>query len=218
MKSQRDFHVITTIKDLCFVNNLCPEIYFTDVKTAKEYLEDHPKGDPNQLPASREDAWAWVCLPLPSTVHDGFEIKEDHYFAVVDNEESQKAAKEFLLYHFLEDVVGEIDPDDPNADYPDWSLKGVKGLSINQAECERIISRNLSWNGADKETRLPIEQRKYEDTWKLICQADHLTYYRNAVFDVMVEETYRYFAGDITAKQAAEYVQNRVSIYLAEQS
>ena len=36
--------------------------------------------------------------------------------------------------------------------------------------------------------------------------------------DVMTEEAYRYFAGDITAKQAAEYAQNRISLYLAEQS
>ena len=34
----------------------------------------------------------------------------------------------------------------------------------------------------------------------------------------MNEEAYRYFAGDITAAQAADYVQNRISIYLAEQS
>jgi len=33
----------------------------------------------------------------------------------------------------------------------------------------------------------------------------------------MNEEAYRYFDGDITASQAAEYVQNRVSLYLAEQ-
>ena len=39
----------------------------------------------------------------------------------------------------------------------------------------------------------------------------------SAVYDVMVEEAYRYLAGVITAKQAADYVQNRVSLYLAEQ-
>ena len=33
----------------------------------------------------------------------------------------------------------------------------------------------------------------------------------------MNEEAYRYFDGEITASQAAEYVQNRVSLYLAEQ-
>ena len=90
-------------------------------------------------------------------------------------------------------------------------------FSINQAECERYVSRNLAWDGEDKETRLPVEQRWYEDTWKIIRQADHLQFWRNAVFDVMTEEAYRYFAGDITAKQAADYVQNRVSLYLAEQ-
>ncbi len=32
-----------------------------------------------------------------------------------------------------------------------------------------------------------------------------------------MEEAERFFYGEITAKQTAEYVQNRVSIYLAEQ-
>lgn len=88
---------------------------------------------------------------------------------------------------------------------------------INQAECERFLSRNLTRDGEDAETRLPIERRRYEDTWKINRNTDHYAYWRNAVYDVMTEEAYRYFAGDITAKQAAEYVQNRISIYLAEQ-
>ena len=33
---------------------------------------------------------------------------------------------------------------------------------------------------------------------------------------VMREEVKRYFAGEITAEKAAEYIQNRISIMLAE--
>ena len=99
----------------------------------------------------------------------------------------------------------------------DFDLKGMYRFSINLAETERYVGRNLTWDGEDKETRLPVEQRWYQDTWKMIRQADHLAYYRNAVYDVVMEEAYRYFKGDITAKQAADYVQNRISLYLAEQ-
>ena len=191
---------------------------FTNVEDAKEYLANHPNANPDKLPVTSDEVWAWVAMPLPSAVHDGYEIDVDRYYAVADKEESREAAAEFMKWLFLENVVGEIAPDDPEADCPDCELKGVYMFSINQAECERYVSRNLAWDGEDKETRLPVEQRWYEDTWKIIRQADHLQFWRNAVFDVMNEEAYRYFAGDITAKQAAEYVQNRVSIYLAEQS
>ena len=34
---------------------------------------------------------------------------------------------------------------------------------------------------------------------------------------VVEDEAFRYFSGEITAEKAAEYIQNRVSIYLAEQ-
>ncbi|MBQ2749899.1 MAG: hypothetical protein IJF34_08965 [Clostridia bacterium] len=208
---------IPTYTGLCSLNGLIPEILFASVNAAKEYLEELPGADLGELPVTGEDAWAWVCLPFPSTTHDGYEISASQFFAVVDKEESRKAAKEFLSYHFLEDVVEEIAPDDPEEDFHDWSLKGAFPLPINQAECERLIGRNLSWDGEDKETRLPMEQRRYEDTWGIIRQADYYRYYRNAIFDIMMEEGQRYFDGDITAKQAAEYVQNRVSLYLAEQ-
>ena len=52
----------------------------------------------------------------------------------------------------------------------------------------------------------------------MIDRIDHISYgTQNVIYEVMYEEAARYFAGDITAKQAAEYTQNRVSIYLAEQ-
>ena len=38
-----------------------------------------------------------------------------------------------------------------------------------------------------------------------------------AVRDLIMEEAVRYFAGDITLEQAVAYIQNRVSLYVAEQ-
>ena len=61
-------------------------------------------------------------------------------------------------------------------------------------------------------------QEQYDLTWECIRRGDHFQYFRNEVFDVMYEEAGRFFSGSITAKQAADYVQNRISLYLAEQS
>ncbi len=114
--------------------------------------------------------------------------------------------------------MGEIPPDQTDGFNEVLYQIGYHDLSINRAECERYIGRNLALEGEDNEERLVVEQRRYEDTWKIIHSADHLWYFRNAVFDVVMEEAYRYFAGEITATQAADYVQNRISLYLAEQS
>ncbi|MBR4865775.1 MAG: hypothetical protein IKU11_03740, partial [Clostridia bacterium] len=193
------------------------ENLFIDVASARAYLSEKAGVNLEKLPESTGEVRAEVIMPFPSSVHDGYEIWAEQYFAVVDKEASREATAEFMKWHFLEDVVGEIAPDDPEADHMDFDLKGMYRFSINLAETERYVGRNLTWDGADKETRLPVEQRWYEDTWKMIRQADHLAYYRNAVYDVVMEEAYRYFKGEITAKQAAEYVQNRISLYLAEQ-
>ncbi|MBE6998980.1 MAG: hypothetical protein E7428_02205 [Ruminococcaceae bacterium] len=207
-----------TYSGLLYLDNLIYDPYFTRIESAKEYVAGLENGDPEVLPETNEGGWAWVAHPLPSAVYDGFAIDAERYFAVVDKEESREAAGAFLRWHFLEDVVGEIAPDDPGLDYNDYNIKQVDRFSINQAECERYVGRNLAWDGSNKEVRLALEQRKYEDTWNIIKQADHLQHFDNAIFRVMNEEAYRYFDGEITAKQAAEYVQNRISIYLAEQS
>jgi len=47
--------------------------------------------------------------------------------------------------------------------------------------------------------------------------ADHIIR-GDVIIDIVSEESASYFSGHITAEKAAEYIQNRVSIYLAEQS
>ncbi len=53
-------------------------------------------------------------------------------------------------------------------------------------------------------------------TWDFVSGADHLQY-GVLVEQIIEEELGAFFRGEITAEKAAEYVQNRVSIYLAEQ-
>ena len=162
---------------------------------------------------------AMVTFPLPSAVHEGYEIFAPHYFAVVDNENTQEAAGEFLRWHFLEDVT------------KDFLSSGWYGdqFSINRDETDRYLIRNIDGfveipEDADESERLVYTyenmnkgKAQYDRTWEIIRQGDHFQYFRNEVFDVMYEEAGRFFSGSITAEQAAEYVQNRISIYLAEQ-
>ncbi|MBQ2749353.1 MAG: hypothetical protein IJF34_06195, partial [Clostridia bacterium] len=61
-------------------------------------------------------------------------------------------------------------------------------------------------------------KEQYDITWSYVERADHFRYTNNEIFNVMKEEAANYFGGLCTAKQAAEYVQNRISLYLAEQS
>ena len=139
---------------------------------------------------------------------------------LVTDEESREAAGEFLKWHFLENVIEEF-PRNSNVDlYP---------LSVNQGETDRYLARNIDgFVEITEEMEEGIKivygiknrkcgQEQYDLTWECIRRGDHFQYFRNEVFDVMYEEAGRFFSGSITAKQAADYVQNRISIYLAEQ-
>ncbi len=81
----------------------------------------------------------------------------------------------------------------------------IRGFSVNEQE-NRVI---LNDTGGSSDL--------LELTEEWIRSADEYRYWRSEVFDVVMEEGARYFAGEITAEKAAEYIQNRVSIYLAEQ-
>ncbi len=186
---------------------------YDSIEEAKAYLASLPEGQ-------RESAWALVYFPLPSAVYDGYAIDAVPFYAVVNREENLEAAGEFMRWHFMDDV--EKTTDDV------WIQ-----LSINRAESERYFTRNISaadridvstprkmqeyLAGRDEGQEIEAAVDRYIRTWEVIHQADHFKYFRNDVYNIMHEEASRYFFGLITLDQAAEYIQNRVSIYLAEQ-
>ncbi len=68
-----------------------------------------------------------------------------------------------------------------------------------------------------KQNDLPVSTAS--SAANMIAFADH--FYRtnlSPVAEIVTEEALRYFAGDISAEQAAKYIQNRVTLLLAEQS
>ena len=67
--------------------------------------------------------------------------------------------------------------------------------------------------------KLMEEKETEEQGYEVFLNADHFTFGDgySEIGKVVKEEAARFFAGEITAEKAAEYIQNRVSIYLAEQ-
>ena len=185
---------------------------FTDLKKALAHQATvaEPNAQ-NDNPA----AWAQIDFPMPSGVHDGYEIFAQNFFAVADQEESRDAAGELLTWLILEDVEEEF-PDDQV-----WYWIKM-AFSINKDETERYLGRLRNAfveesNGLDMVHNLKCGEEQYKATWDYINNADHFRYADNELFDVMKKEAANFFGGQITAKQAAEYVQNRISLYLAEQ-
>ena len=147
---------------------------------------------------------------LPSRVHQGPEIYSLYFLGIVKNEKYEEAAKDFMDFVFLTDL----------AEGTDDGSTGGTCLIKNGERAEEIegYSINVKENGAILESygfKSGSEDRAVTEEW--IGKADQFMYFNKELNEILTSEANRYFAGEITAKQAAEYIQNRMSIYLAEQ-
>ena len=200
-----------------YLQNTLPSNHFDNVEDAREYLAGFPE-------EQRESKEAWVYYPLPSAVYDGYAIGGLPFYAIVNKEEKLEAAADFIRWHFIEDVEEfteetwrtQIPINRDEADrYLKQNVDGVEHLEIDPSMSANLQNKIEELNET-MDLLGGVEQ--YYRTWAMIRQADHFRYFRNVVYDVMHEEASRYFAGDITLDQAADYIQNRVSLYLSEQS
>ncbi|MBQ4464689.1 MAG: hypothetical protein II916_01805 [Oscillospiraceae bacterium] len=74
------------------------------------------------------------------------------------------------------------------------------------------------WRG-DEEVEVPLMPKSYADELKTYIEGIRTcSYYDMTIYNIIQEETEKYFAGDQTSQQAADMIQSRVSLYLSEQS
>ncbi len=83
---------------------------------------------------------------------------------------------------------------------------------------EETVNPNTIWRG-DEEIEIPEMPKTYGDDLKAYIEGIRTcSYYDMTIYNIIVEESDKYFAGDQTSQQAADMIQSRVSLYLSEQS
>ena len=210
---------------------------FTDVASAQKFQKGLPVIKDRYAGPS---TWVQVDFPMPSRVHDGYAIDPHNLYAIVDHKDSKEAAADFLQWVILEDVIEEF----PEKDTADFLAKCWDGFPINKDETDRYLRRLIDGYvdpeevvaNLSPETRSQYPdtvaferywtqrydarcgQSQYEITWDYIEKADHLRYADSELHRVIRNEANGFFTGAISAEKAADYIQNRISLYLAEQS
>ena len=144
-------------------------------------------------------------FPSPTQKDSGLTIRPDYLYCVMEQSEKKQNCADFLNW-YLSDEIQQYAVD-----------QNICGLPVRRETLQRIQDTahegKILTEGREEEIKA-----SYKTLVPLVESADHYGgETHKAITTVIVEEALRYFAGDITVEQAAEYVQNRVSLYLAEQ-
>lgn len=63
----------------------------------------------------------------------------------------------------------------------------------------------------------PITPALKEEAMAILLRADSVNYCDNTLYELVLKEAMPFFQGAITAEQAAQNIQSKASLYLAEQ-
>ena len=162
---------------------------------------------PEILKLMGSDYEQYELYPYPSANnahHGGRALEAMLFYGVVTGSERREEALGFMEYMILEAA-------EPHWQFGPVTQKGVEKKIEEYLEeyRRREKDENLDFSPITDQT-VPMFRSRVENSYGYL-------YTDNEIMKVMREEALRFFAGELTAEKAAEYVQNRVSIYLAEQ-
>ena len=146
-----------------------------------------------------------MLFPSPTGKDAEFALIPDMVFGVTAYSEVKEGAGEFLewlLSPACQDLTEEMSV---NAAGMPVRISSFRKLAEEKAAEASEYYPRIDW------------EKAAEDGLNLFRSADHYGGFGSEISKIVEEEGLRYLHGEITAKQAAEYIQNRVSIYLAEQ-
>ena len=141
---------------------------------------------------------AGQIFPCPTGKNTGYALEPELLFGVTETCTVKNSAGEFLSWILSEENQH---PEDE-----------VLRIQMQDGGMPVRISSFRKWMEESKEENI-------EKGYEVFLSADHYASGSGSseIGKVFMEEGLRYLHGEITAEKAAEYIQNRVSIYLAEQ-
>ena len=163
-----------------------------------------------------------TLVGYPSTNGNGVMISPNSFFAILSDSPNKDECWSFMTKFFTEDYQKNNS----------WSIPALKSVFETKLEEAKEDPYYLDQSG--KKTSYPSETTIGDQTIKIPNLSDEdVKYIRDFVYnanvssmeiwdsdvsEIVSEEIKAYFAGEKTAKQTAEIIQNRVSIMISEQS
>lgn len=172
---------------------------------------------------------ALTCIPLPTQQKLGYCLSPSRFLAAVQTTENAEGCAAFLSFMFSKDSW-EFAPTDGKTGVPSNMGMGydtVDGFPIIRDWFDEIMQYYIA--ASEKEFKENPDERRAAvhqgfvdacNTFQnIVEQSDHFmtSNTTDEVGIIVMEEALVFFNGDCTAQQAAERIQSRVTIYLAEQ-
>ena len=129
-------------------------------------------------------------------------IMDDLRFAISSQSEYKDAAWEFIRYTLSSE-----------------NQQAVRNFPVVQKELELQLEKAMAgqfvdWRGVE----LKLEQSDVDRLWNIIERSSYLLNDDKVIWGIIMEEAAMYFAGDRTVEETARIIQNRLSMYVSENS
>ena len=162
-----------------------------------------------------------VLFPVPGRASfHGLAITSGCIAAMFCGGEHQTETAAFLQRLFSEEVQQELAPTLGE------NYTGIGCFPVVESALNRFIEAEIGYNysslnGSVTEIERVVRHSASEERQELIDYLHAADHYAvgsvTEIAKIVKEEAKRFFADEITSEKAAEYIQNRVSLYLAEQ-
>ena len=123
------------------------------------------------------------------------------------------------VYSVLKDL---FNPDDKESSYEFSANKAVFEAGLQKAAKEIDEKSDdayfYSWWTDEKIKRQPMSQEEIQKFEDYVLSVDLMTNYNRDIGSIVDEESAAFFGGQKTAEQVADIIQNRVSVYINENS
>ena len=169
-----------------------------------------------------------TLVGYPSENGKGGKIAPKGYFAILSTCSDKEGAWEFVRTYLSKDFQGRQE----HEELPMYQLKNIRCYSPRKDIFKEQMDDTMVVYNFDQEKEMYVPgdrdddrgyraftQAERDDLERYILSCDTLAgAYDSDVKSICLEEAAVFFAGDCSAQQAADYIQNRCSILVSEQS
>lgn len=166
-----------------------------------------------------EDGAVWVGYPVvEGKGGNGGRISISNTVAMSSNSKVKDKCWEYMSYLLSDDFQNELNWALPvKRSAFEKKVEEAKKPDTYMEDGKEVESPITIWRG-EESIEIPNMPQSYADRIKTYIEGiTDCTYYDQTIYEIVHEESEKFFTGDQTAQQAADMIQSRASLYLSEQ-